>query len=178
MRVREGVAVRGCCIIGAVVEGCCSSGRNARTRAPGRKDRYGTPQEHSMEHSNEPRSLRPPQSQTKWASGQELLHTHVPSRRQALESVWSGGCVTLGMNRELYERIVVPNVMYGSESWDMRVEERNNLDVTEINCIRSMFRVTRWDRWRNEVVREKLGVPETLSRRVYIKVLKCFGQFE
>ena len=38
--------------------------------------------------------------------------------------------------------------------------------------------VTRWDRWRNEVVREGVGVPESLSKRVDIKVLKWFGHVE
>ena len=62
--------------------------------------------------------------------------------------------------RRTFERIVVPTVMYVSESWGMRVEERNKLDVAEMNCLRSMFGVTRWDRWRNEVVRERVGVPK------------------
>ena len=54
--------------------------------------------------------------------------------------------VTLGVKRELYERIVMQTVMYGSESWGMRLEERNKLDVAEINCLQSICGVTRWDR--------------------------------
>ena len=34
----------------------------------------------------------------------------------AMKRVWGGRSVTLGVKRELYERIVVPTVMYGSES--------------------------------------------------------------
>ena len=34
------------------------------------------------------------------------------------------------------------------------------------------------DRWRNEVVRERVGVPESLSKRVDRKVLKWFGHVE
>ena len=48
--------------------------------------------------------------------------------------------------RELYERIVVPTVMYGSESWSMKVEERDKLDVSEMKCLRSMCGETRMDR--------------------------------
>ena len=96
----------------------------------------------------------------------------------AMKRVWGGRSVTLGVKKELYERIVVPTVMYGSESWGMRVEERNKLDVAEMNCLRSMCGVTRWDRWRNEVVRERVGVPESMSRRVDRKVLKWFGHVE
>ena len=96
----------------------------------------------------------------------------------ALKRVWRGRGVTLGVKRELYERIVVPTVMYGFESWGMRLEERNKLDVAEMNCLRNMCGVTRWDRWRNEFVRGRVGVQEPLSKRVDRKVLKWFGHVE
>ena len=96
----------------------------------------------------------------------------------AMKRVWSARSVTLNVKRELYERIVVPTVMYGSESWGMRVEERKRLDVAEMRCLRSMCGVTRWDRLRNEEVRERVGVPEKMSNRVDRKVLKWFGHVE
>ena len=65
--------------------------------------------------------------------------------------------------------------MYGSESWGMRVKERTNFDVEEMNCLRTMCGVTRWGRCRNEVVREGVVLPETLSKRVNRKVLKWFA---
>ena len=40
----------------------------------------------------------------------------------------------LGMNvKVLYEKVVVPTVMYGLESWDMKVTERQKLNVFEMN---------------------------------------------
>jgi len=62
--------------------------------------------------------------------------------------------------------------------FSLRVEERNKLDVAEMNCLRSMCGVTRWDRWRNEVVRERVGVPESLIERVDRNVLMWFGHVE
>ena len=47
-----------------------------------------------------------------------------------------------------------------------------------MKCLRSMCGVTRMDRVRNEVVRERVGVPEKLSKRVDRKVLKWFGHVE
>ena len=52
------------------------------------------------------------------------------------------------------------------------------LDVAEMKCLRNMCGVTRMDRVRNEVVRERVGVPEKLSERVDRKVLKWFGHVE
>ena len=62
--------------------------------------------------------------------------------------------------------MIVPTVMYGSEAWGLRVEERRKLDVMEMRCLRSMCGVTRMDRLRNEVVRERVGVDVMLSERV------------
>ena len=47
----------------------------------------------------------------------------------------------------------------------MKVKERDKLDVAEMKCLRSMCGVTRMDRVRNEVVRERVGVPEKMSNR-------------
>ena len=73
----------------------------------------------------------------------------------AMKRMWNSRSLTVGVKRELYERIVVPTVMYGSESWGMKVEERDKLDVAEMKCLRSMCGVTRMDKVRNEVVRER-----------------------
>ena len=58
----------------------------------------------------------------------------------------------LGMNvkKVLYEKVVVPTVMNGSESWSMKVTERQKLNVFEMKCLRSMTGVSRLDRVRNE----------------------------
>ena len=46
----------------------------------------------------------------------------------------------LGMNvkKVLYEKVVVPTVIYGSESWGMKVIERQKLNVFEMKYLRSM----------------------------------------
>ena len=46
----------------------------------------------------------------------------------------------LGMNvkKVLYEKVVVPTVMYGSESWGKKVTERQELNVFEMKCLKSM----------------------------------------
>ena len=41
------------------------------------------------------------------------------------------------MKRELYEGVVVPKVTYGVETWGMRMDERHNLNVMEMKCLRS-----------------------------------------
>ena len=86
----------------------------------------------------------------------------------------------LGMNvkKVLYEKVVVPTVMYGSEAWGMKVSERQKLNVLEMKCPRSMTDVSRLDMVRNEVVRARTGVRRELAARVDMNVLRWFGHVE
>lgn len=96
----------------------------------------------------------------------------------ALKSVMR--CRGLGMDakKRLYESVVVPTVLYGSETWGMKEAEKRRLDVLEMNCLRSMVGVTRMDRIRNEEVRRRTGVVRELSSRVDQRVLRWFGHME
>ena len=80
--------------------------------------------------------------------------------------------------RGLYEGVVVPTVMYGSEAWGLKMKERNTLNVFDMRCLRSMCGVTRVDRLRNEEVRRRAGVPYELAERVDESVLRWFGHVE
>ena len=45
----------------------------------------------------------------------------------------------MGMNvKVLYEKMVMPTVMYSSKSWGMKITERQKLNVFEMKCLRSM----------------------------------------
>ena len=96
----------------------------------------------------------------------------------AMKSVMK--CRELGMNvkRELYERIIMPVVLYGAETWGLREAERQKLNVFEMRCLRSMAGVTRFDRIRNEEVRRRTGVEDELAMRVDRCVLRWFGHME
>ena len=68
--------------------------------------------------------------------------------------------------------------MYGSESWGMKVTDRQKLNVSEMKCLRTMTGVFPLDRVRNEVVTAKKGVKRELAARVDMNVLRWFGQVE
>ena len=86
----------------------------------------------------------------------------------------------LGMNvkKVLCEKVVVPTVMYGSESWGIKVNERQKLNVFEMKCLWSMTGLFRLDRVKNEVVRARTGVRRELATRVDMNVLRWFGYVE
>ena len=72
----------------------------------------------------------------------------------------------------------MPMVMYGSESWGMKVTERQKLNVFEMKCLRSMTGVCQLNRVRNVVVRTRTGVRRELAARVDMNVLRWFGHVE
>ena len=85
----------------------------------------------------------------------------------------------LGMNvKVLDEKVVMLTVVYSSESWGMKVTERQKLNVLEMKCLRSMTGVSQLNWVRNEVVRARTGVRRELAARVDKNVLRCFGHVE
>ena len=96
----------------------------------------------------------------------------------AVKGVLKGRSMSMEAKRSIYEGVIVPTVTYGAETWSLREAERRRLDVFEMKCLRSMVGVTRMDRVRNEVVRERTGVGEALSSRVDRMGLRWFGHME
>ena len=66
----------------------------------------------------------------------------------------------------------LPTVMYGSESWGIKVTERQKLNVFEMKCLRSMTGVSRLDRVRNEVEGARTGERRELAARADMNVLR------
>ena len=96
----------------------------------------------------------------------------------ALKGVMKNRGLGMNVKKVLFEKVVVPTLMYGSESWGMKVTERQKLNVFEMKCLRSMTGVSRLDRVRNEVVRTRTGVRRELATRVDMNVLRWFGHVE
>ena len=94
----------------------------------------------------------------------------------ALKGVMKNRGLGMNVKKVLYEKVVVPTVMYGSKSWGMKVTERQKLN--EMKCLRSMTGVSRLDRVRNEVVRARTGVRRELAARIDMNVLRWFSHEE
>ena len=57
----------------------------------------------------------------------------------ALKSVPSNKGLGIKAKNCLYEGVIVPTASYGAESWGMRSVERRNVNVLEMNCLRSVM---------------------------------------
>ena len=92
-----------------------------------------------------------------------------------VREVWKRGGMSLEMKRRVYESIVIPKVMYGSETWNLNAKERYDLEVFEMKGLRSMCGVSLRDRVRNVRIREICGWERDLFSRYEQSVLKWYG---
>jgi hypothetical protein len=65
----------------------------------------------------------------------------------------------------MYEGIVVPTLLYGSEVWAASADDRRRMGVIEMKCMRAMCGVSIRDRIRNEEVRRRCGSELEGSRK-------------
>ena len=80
--------------------------------------------------------------------------------------------------RELYERVVIPTVVYGSETWSLSTLESRKIELFEVMCLRNICGIRRLDRVRNAIIRERWGCELGVLERNERNVLKLFGHFE
>ena len=96
----------------------------------------------------------------------------------ALKGVMKNRGLGMNVKKVLDEKVVVLTIVCGSESWLMKVTERQKLNLLEMKCLRSMTGVSQLDRVGNEVVRARTGVRRELAAIVDMNVLRWFGHLE
>ena len=72
----------------------------------------------------------------------------------------------------LYEGVIIRTALYGAEAWSMRSAERIKVNVLEMKCFRSLVKVSRMDRVRNEEVCRRAGIEMELAGRADQRVLR------
>jgi hypothetical protein len=75
--------------------------------------------------------------------------------------------------------VLLPTLMYGSESWVWQKKHTSRVNVVEIRALRSMIGVKLSDRVRNEVIRAECGVKEDVVTKIETNMLRwlpCFGR--
>ena len=60
---------------------------------------------------------------------------------RSAKSVQSNRALGIKAKKCLYETVIVPMALYGTEAWDMRSAERRKVNVLEMKCLRSLVGV-------------------------------------
>ena len=83
-----------------------------------------------------------------------------------------------GARMAVYGSVVVPVLMYGSETWVWQKRHRSRITACEMRYLRGVCGVTRRDCVRNEQVLEECGVKENVVQKMGKSALRWFGQVE
>jgi len=95
-----------------------------------------------------------------------------------LQKLWKKRSVSVEAKVGMYEGIVEPSLMYGSEVWNLNVHERKRVEAVEMNCLRSICSVRRIDRVRNDEIRRRCRKKGSVSERMDQSILRWFGHVE
>ena len=74
-----------------------------------------------------------------------------------LAGLWKRRLLCIEAKMCMYESIVIPTVLYGSECWCLNAEERHRLEVFDMRCLRRVLGVSVMDRIRSAEIRERCG---------------------
>ena len=111
---------------------------------------------------------------------EELNHRIVEARKTwgALKDVWKKRNISVDAKVGMYEGIVEPTLVYGSETWVLNVRDRKRLEAVEMNCLRDVCGVRRVERVSNAEIRRRCGKNRGVNQKIDQGILRWFGHVE
>jgi hypothetical protein len=76
---------------------------------------------------------------------------------------------------QVYESMVIPVLMYGSECWTMRKEDERRILVVKMCWLRRILEISRLQHIRNDDIRRRTGMQVTTVHRINARRLRWFG---
>jgi exonuclease III len=92
-----------------------------------------------------------------------------------LSNIWNCHNLTLKIKMQVFEAMVVPVLMHGSECWTMREEEERRILVAEMCWLRRILGTSRLQHIRNDDIRLRTGMQVSTVDRIKARRLRWFG---
>ena len=92
-----------------------------------------------------------------------------------LYKIWKSKEITIKTKVMVNQVLVMPVLLYGAECWTLRKEVERRLLTMEMSCLRRMLGVARLDRMKNEEIRKRVNLPETVVEVIRMRRLTLFG---
>merc|ERR1711872_65064 len=96
----------------------------------------------------------------------------------ALKGLWKKRHISREVKVRMYEGIIEPSLLYGSEAWTLKLNERKRIEAVEMNCLRNIFGLRRIDRIPNVEIRRICGKNVSVGQRIDQGLLRWFGHAE
>ena len=94
---------------------------------------------------------------------------------RSLHKVWEAKDITKSTKVLLYRTLVQSIILYNSETWTMKEEQRRKLRVFEMIVLRKICGVTRKDRRRNVDTLKELSIKRDIISVIQYRQLTYFG---
>jgi hypothetical protein len=66
----------------------------------------------------------------------------------------------------IYNALIKSSLFYGSETWRLTEGNKRRVEATEMDALRRSFRISRKDKIRNETIRQRIGLEETIIKEI------------
>jgi hypothetical protein len=96
----------------------------------------------------------------------------------AIKSLVNAKGLSLECMKVLHESMLIPVLMYGSESMVWKKRYRDKMQAVQMDNLRGVLGVRRIDKMRNERIRELCGVEKGVLERISESILRWFGHME
>ena len=90
-------------------------------------------------------------------------------------TIWNNRNISYSLKMRLYASLIVPIATYAAETWAMKTEDEQRLQVFENDCLRAIAGKNRGDRCRLIDLRKLLGLKRRIVDTVQYKRLNWFG---
>ena len=90
-------------------------------------------------------------------------------------NIWSNQDIPRSLKIRIYKSLILPIALYGAETWTLRKVDQDRLAVFEMRCLRTILGVHLLDRIRNEDIRRRLHISNTINEEASKKRLRWFG---
>ena len=94
---------------------------------------------------------------------------------QSLNKIWDSKELRKATKIQVYESLVLSVLLYNSETWTLKEDQKNRLRVLEMTFLRKIEGVTRMDRIRNVEIYARLNYHKDVNQRIRQRRLRYFG---
>ena len=95
-----------------------------------------------------------------------------------MNRIWRSRELTKKTKIKIYETMIQPIFLYGSECWTMRKQDEKRILTAEMSWLRKIAGISRLQKIRNDDIRQSLGIQTTLLDKVVQRRLRWFGHVD
>lgn len=107
------------------------------------------------------------------------IHSRIGQAAAAFASLrwcmWKRTNISTKTKVRLFRSLIIPILLYGSETWTLLKPELNKLEVFQMRCLRQILRVSLRDHLRNEIIRNRCDQQPTIEEQIQKRRLRWFG---